>query len=531
MSGFRSVEVPREQLVLWEQRLDDALPSDHPVRHLAYMMSSRAFAETFLAWERDYVLVEGKPPYHPRDLSALYIYGMLNRIRSSRQLEAACYNRLDVIWLMQGQHPDHSTIANFVKRHGKRLNGLFRDVLQVAQRAKLVRLEHVSVDGTKIEADAGKKSVRSEQRLTEALSSLDEQIAALEAEWASNESREKSLFGPEAPWSPPGTASDKQRLASMKRQQARLKQCLSVIERRREESVSSKKPKAIASTADPDSRVMRDKEGRRKPNYNGQIATDTAHGMIVSEDVNDAVEDSGQLVSMVEQVEANSGRLPDEVSADSQYNTGPDLAALEKKSVVGYLPASGTNSEVPREASLAEDAVDKAHRGESLDDADWEALPREQGLISKTAFRYEAGSDVYVCPAGQRLTYLRSSQHRRRWGVARCRQYGGCPSCARCVHSASCCRNPSKGRTIKRDQYEAYRERMRSRMKQPASRSRYALRKQTVEPRIGEIKHVRGVRRFLRRGLESVRHEWTLVCTAVNVGILLRHWEDVATVL
>ena len=104
-------------------------------------------------------------------------------------------------------------------------------------------------------------------------------------------------------------------------------------------------------------------------------------------------------------------------------------------------------------------------------------------------------------------------------------------SCATCVHGASCCRDPSKGRTIKRDQYEAHRERMRSRMKLPESRERYALRKQTVEPRIGEIKHIRGVRRFLHRGLAAVRHEWTLVCTAVNVGILLRHWEEVVAVL
>ena len=139
MSGFRKVEIPREQLVLWEQRLDDAIPLDHPVRQVEYLLSSKTFAETFRDMERYYVLVEGKPPYHPRTMAGLYIYGMLNRIRSSRQLEAACYNRLDVIWLMQGQHPDHSTIADFVKTHGRHLKNLFRDVLQVAKRAELIR--------------------------------------------------------------------------------------------------------------------------------------------------------------------------------------------------------------------------------------------------------------------------------------------------------------------------------------------------------------------------------------------------------
>ena len=210
---------------------------------------------------------------------------------------------------------------------------------------------------------------------------------------------------------------------------------------------------------------------------------------------------------------------------------GPDLAALETKGVAGYLPDANTNSGVPRDTDPAVQTVEKAHRGESLTDEDWSALPRSNKLIGKAAFRYDDEADVYVCPAGERLTFVRSAQDRRNWGVARCRQYGRCPACATCAHAPACCRNRVKGRTIKRDQYEAHRERMRRRMKEKQSVERYALRKQTVEPRIGEIKQNRTVRRFLHRGIDAVRHEWTLVCTAVNVGILLRHWEKVAAVL
>ena len=84
---------------------------------------------------------------------------------------------------------------------------------------------------------------------------------------------------------------------------------------------------------------------------------------------------------------------------------------------------------------------------------------------------------------------------------------------------------------INRDQYEEHRERMRARMKSPHGRDRYRLRGQTVEPRFGYIKRGLGFRRFLRRGLEAVRTEWSLLCTAVNVGILLRHWPEVMKVL
>ncbi|MCP5120327.1 MAG: IS1182 family transposase [bacterium] len=533
MSGFRRPEQKREQMVLWEQRLDDAVPQDHPVRQVDFLLHSAAFAETFARWERDYVLLEGKPPYHPRDLSALYLYGMMNRIRSSRQLEAACYNRVDVIWLLQGQHPDHSTVADFVGKHGQRLGQLFRDVLRVAVEAQLVKLEHVAVDGTKIEADAGKSSVHREGTIRTSLADLDARIAALEQEWAANEQREASLFGDQAPWKPEVSGSSRQRLARMKRQQERLKKSLAAIERRREESSFSRQaPKAIASVTDPGSRIMPDKEGKRKPNYNTQLAVDAERGVIVAQDTSDATDDSGQLTPMLEQVDSNCGRWPAEASADSQYNTGPELARLEDTGVVGYLPDAGTRSEEKDGRSEAERALGKVPGGESLSDSEWSALPRDtRKFISRVAFVYDTATDSYRCPAGHRLSYVQGSQDRKKWGIAKRRHYGGCPSCASCPQGSQCCQDPSKGRTVTRDQYESYRERLRSRMSADRGRERYRLRRRTVEPRIGQIKQVLGLRRFLRRGLEAVRTEWSLACTAVNLGILLRHWEEVVAVL
>ena len=84
---------------------------------------------------------------------------------------------------------------------------------------------------------------------------------------------------------------------------------------------------------------------------------------------------------------------------------------------------------------------------------------------------------------------------------------------------------------VSRDQYEEHRERLRRRMATEAGREIYKRRKHTVEPRIGHIKHNMGVRRFLRRGIEKVKTEWSMVCTAVNLGILLRHWDQVAPIL
>jgi transposase len=529
MSGFRKPEVPREQLVLWSQRLDDALPDDHPVRQVDWLLRSDAFAAAFSEWERQYVLVEGKPPYHPRDLAGLYLYGMMNRIRSSRQLEGACWNRLDVVWLMSGQHPDHSTIAQFVKDHGQRLRRLFKDVLKVGRRAGLIKLELVSIDGTKVEADANKRSVHKRESIARELQKVEEQIAVMEAEWKANEAQE-SLLGAEGKWCPSPAGSKDQRLARQHRQRQRLEEALKVIARRQAENSPASEAKPIASTTDTSSRAMVDKEGRCKPNYNAQLAVDTAENFIVAADVNDRAEDSGLLVPMVHQVEDNCGALPREAAADSQYNTGPDLVEMEELGVTAYLPDSG-QQKLPAEGNPASQAIAAARRGEALTDAQWAALPRKNKLITHLAFVYDPVQETYRCPMGHKLEYLRTSATTTRYGTVPRKQYGGCAACAACPKAALCCKNPDRGRVVNRDEYEPCRERLRARMAEDHGRSRYSLRKQSVEPRIGQIKHTLGLRRFLRRGWEGVRTEWSVMCTAVNIGILLRCWDRVLPIL
>ena len=531
MSGFRKPEVPREQMVLWSQRLEDALPEDHPVRQVDWLLRSAAFAAAFKDWQREYMLVEGQPPYHPRDLSGLYLYGMMNRIRSSRQLEAACWNRLDVIWLMSGQHPDHSTIAQFVKDHSRRLRGMFKDVLRVGIEAGLVKLEHVAVDGTKVEADASKGSVHKRDTIAQELEQVEQQITALEAEWQANEAREANLFGEQAPWSPPEQGTARQRLARKQRQRQRLEEALKKIEQRQQENPAGGTAKPIASTTAPDSRTMVDKEGRSKPNYNAQAAVDTTEGMIVAGDVNDQPEDSGQLVPMVQAAKDNCGALPQEASADSQYNIGPDLAKMEECGVTAFLPDNGQR-ETPAPDSPTGQALAAVREGRTLTEEQWAALPLNNDKhISHLAFTYDPAQDAYRCPMGQMLPFVRTSSKQAKWGQVYRLQYGGCPACANCPRAGQCCKNPAQGRVVNRDQYEPCRERLRARMGSEHGRSRYRLRKQTVEPRFGQIKHALGLRRFMRRGLDAVRTEWLMACTAVNIGILLRCWDKVAAVL
>src|SRR5215510_12322994 len=103
MAGFREPEFRRSQLMLFSTSLDDSIPADHPVRLFDELLRSKAFESAWQRMEREYKLTEGRPPFHPRVLAGLWLYGMLNHIRSSRRLEMACHNRIDFMWLMESE--------------------------------------------------------------------------------------------------------------------------------------------------------------------------------------------------------------------------------------------------------------------------------------------------------------------------------------------------------------------------------------------------------------------------------------------
>jgi hypothetical protein len=256
--------------------------------------------------------------------------------------------------------------------------------------------------------------------------------------------------------------------------------------------------------------------------------------MVVATQVNDQPNDMGQLSPMLEEVRTQCGRLPQEVSADSGYTTGPELAAVEAMGVVSYLPDAGERSDGarPDPEETVTKAIEAARRGRTLTEEEQAALPvGKNEKLDRSWFTYDEESDTYRCPTGQELVFLRTSENRTKGGVVVRRQYGGCAACADCPLAPKCCSNPKKGRTINRDQYEEHRERLRARMKSESGRRRYSRRRETVEPRIGWAKRGLGVRRFMRRGLEAVTTEWSVVCTAMNVSILLRNWEAVQRVI
>jgi transposase len=397
----------------------------------------------------------GQPPFDPTMMTALLLYSYCCGIYSSRRIAKACRERVDFMSIVALDAPDFRTISDFRKRHLKALGELFGQILQLCEKAGLVKLGHVALDGTKIKANASKHKAMSYERMEKRAAELEAEVAkwlsAAEAADAEEDKRHgRDRTGEEMPdW-----VADKQRRAARIREakaeleveakaaaEAKLKAAAEAAAKREAEG-RGKKPgakaappstepdaKAQKNFTDPDSRIMKSKDGFVQA-YNAQAAVDGEAQIIVAHDVTQSAVDCGQLVGMTDAIETNLGRKPEQLSADAGYCSETNLEALENRNIDAYV-ATGR----------ARDAVAGTVKDEAI-----AAPPSPE-------------------PAGE----------------------------------------PTRV------------EAMRAKIKAGGHTSPYRLRKQLPEPVFGQIKQARGFRQFLLRGIERVCAEWAIVCTGHNL--------------
>jgi transposase len=303
-----------------------------------------------------YKAEQGQPPYHPGMLVALLLYGYSRGLYSSRQLARACEERVDMMAVTGLNRPDFRTISDFRKRHLAALSELFVQVLRLCQAAGLVKLGHVAVDGTKLRANASRHKamsyqhmVRQEPKLAaEVKSWLDQAEAADTAEDAQHGSTRR---GDEMPdW----MADKQRRLERIRAAKAQLEAeakagkgaadadgpgpSSGMQEHGNRKSQSSDTPphKAQRNFTDGDSRIM-PSGGGFIAGYNGQIAVDAAHQIIVSQRLGTNPSDYAGLIPLVDQARADLGRKPREVSGDTGFATEANLAAMAERRIAAYL--------------------------------------------------------------------------------------------------------------------------------------------------------------------------------------------------
>ena len=447
-----------DQGLLLPPSLHDWLPEGHLARFIADVIGELDLGGIYGSYQRD---GRGLAAYQPAMMVRLLLYGYCRGVVSSRKIEQATHEDVAFRYLSADTHPDHDTIASFRKRHLDALSGLFVQVLLLCQKAGLVKLGHVAIDGTKIKANASKHKAMSYDRMNEAEQRLRQEVeellnSAAAADEAEDAKYGKGKRGDELPAELARRESrlkkireakaELEREAKEKAERQRAEAEAKIAERRQQETLTGKKAgghepkvpdpeqakpeaKAQRNFTDPDSRIMVDgaNKGSFIQAYNAQAAVDSRAQVIVAAEVTQQGNDSQQLAPMIEQVESNMGRKPQAVSADAGYWS---------------------------EANVGDERV--------------------------------AGVDLYIATG------------RQKHGETVAEATG----------------SPPEGASAK--------EAMQHKLRTEAGQSIYKMRKAIVEPVFGQTKEWRGFRRFSFRGVEKVRLEWKLICLTSNILKLFR---------
>ncbi|MFC1957627.1 IS1182 family transposase [Chloroflexota bacterium] len=422
----------------------------------------------------------GAPAYHPRALLSVWLHGFMTGIRSSRKLETACRDQISYLWLTGWQHPDHNTLWRFYQAHRQTMRKLLKYTVATAVKLNLIDLVVQAVDGTKIAANAAGDRTYDAAGLHRLLERAEVAIAELEGQ---NEA------GDDSP--PPRLPEDLLRAQALRQQ---VRDAMSHLVQH--EGLSQ------VNLTDEDVQLMKGRSGI-VIGYNAQAMVSPlnaeavkGNGMLITaiKIVNSAA-DSGQLLPMMEQAEELTGQRSPITLADGGYHTAASLEAGE-------------------------------HRGQLLVMGE-----RYQGGVQtpyfKDQFAYDATTDSYICPHGQRLPFrsLRKSQltGSRLISIYRASR----TDCRTCQAFGVCARDKHAGRALWISSSDMLLRKHRQWMQTDEARSLYSRRKELIEAVFGILKDQLGARRFLLRGLENVRAEFTLLATAFNLRTLYRVWNRV----
>ena len=457
---FRSSDV--NQALLLPPSLHDWLPEKHLARFLVDVVDALDLGAIYESYEEKDG--RGQAAYDPAMMVRVLLYGYCMGSYSSRKIQAKTYEDIGFRYLAADEHPDHSTMAEFRKRHLEALAGLFCQALQLCEKAGLVKLGHVAIDGSKIQGNASKHKAMSYERMSEAEKKLQAEVAGLlqraeAVDAAEDEKYGKDQAGDELPGELGRRESRLAKIRAAKaeleaeaKQKAEEKQAAAeaqIRQRQEQEARTGKKmrgrepqvadseqavpdPKAQRNFTDPESRIMPDggHKGSFVQGYNAQIAVDGEAQVIVAAEVTQQSNDKQQLVAMVEQVKQNVGAQPQAVSADNGYWNGKQVGEVQVRGINLHV---ATGKQKPGASQQAEDE-------------DGQESNAEAGLL----------------------------------------------------------------------------EQMKQKLKTQAGQDLYRMRKAIVEPVFGQIKEWRGFRRFLLRGLQKVRAEWKLICLTHNLLKLFR---------
>ena len=376
-----------DQLLLLPPDMAHWLPQDHLVYFIRDVVGQMDLSAVYASYDGSQ---GGYPAYHPEMMVALLIYAYCVGVASSRKIEKATYELIPFRVLTVDQHPDHDTIVEFRRRHLEALAALFVQVLQLCQKAGLVKLGHVSLDGTKVRANASKHKAMSYARMEKSVVELEAEVKRLMTEAEATDEMEDGQYGQ-------GRRGDElpEELRFKQGRLLKIKEAKEVLEREareqaRQERLDQEKkrqdreasgdhrgrqPKAPSENpngkaqynfTDPESRIMKDSGTKSfEQSYNCQAAVDGHGQVIVATRVSQEANDKGELKPLVERLKANlKGAKPGRMTTDSGYFSEENVTYLAQEQIDGYVatgrikhgdqPLPVPRGRIPKDASLKE---------------------------------------------------------------------------------------------------------------------------------------------------------------------------------
>jgi transposase len=385
---FRSYDP--DQVLLISPVLADWVPDGDLAHFVSDLVEGGALdlSEIYAAYEGE----RGQPPYDPRLMVKLLLYGYATGVMSSRKLEAGSYRDIALRMLCADQHPDFRSIARFRVRHLDALAGLFVQALRLCKAAGLVGLGALAVDGTKLRANASRRKAMSYERMGPKVEKLEAEIAeltarmeALLAEGEATDAAEDEQHGPERRGDelPAELARRETRLATIRAAMSALETEAREAEEQRREQMAAEgkkprsprdgrdpfapKPKAQRNFTDPESRIMKTSDGAYHQCYNGQAIVDSHTQVIVAADAFDMAADCPLLDPLLDQLEENlaaiGAELPDDAAmiADAGYLSEENVTHVIDRGLDPYIAAGRFKHDEPPELEpdepLPEDAT------------------------------------------------------------------------------------------------------------------------------------------------------------------------------
>lgn len=450
--------------------MDEYISEDNPVRAVAAFVEHLRMEE--LGFERTEAGT-GRPGYDPRTLLAVFVWGHMNRVMSSRRLERECGRNVELMWLSGMLKPDFKTLCRFRQTDGEAIRKVLTSFRLWCEAAGLIGKEVVAIDGSKF------KAVNSLQRNV-----TQKKLAKLIAREKANAEQYLKELAEADERDDEGTA--KLTAEELKVKIATIEEFIagqeSRLERMQREGVTQE------SETDPDARLMKGPKGTSVA-YNVQAVVDAKHKLIVGMEVTNEVSDRTLLTAMARKAKEELGVDGLTVLADGGYYTSEAIRTCEEENITTYVPVVGREKE--------ED--------------------EESGRFSRSRFRYDAERDVYVCPQGEELGRIGTTAEKVAEGRKTYFVYGGA-DCADCPLRNNCTKS-AKGRRIKRWEHEDVTQRLRGRLESDPAMMR--RRKSLVEHPFGTIKVSMGHERLLMKGTRNVRTEMSLTVLGYNLKRVL----------